>query len=115
MPEQSKVEELADKVKEYATIQYELIKLNAADKTSLFGADMAVWLILSMVAALVIIFISVAAGFYLSYLTGSNSTGFIIIGAFYLVAGIVLVIYRQKLIIKPVRDKIIKQIFSDEQ
>ena len=115
MPEQNKAEELADKVKEYVNIQYELIKLNVTDKVSLFSADMALGLILALIACLVILFISLAGGFYLSYITGSRFTGFIIVGGIYLMAGIVLVIYRRKLIIDPIRNRIIRKMFSDEQ
>lgn len=115
MLEQNKAEELTEKVKEYVNIQVELIKLKATDKLSLFSADMALGIILALLAFLVIIFISFAAGFYLASVTGSNFAGFIIVGGIYLAAAIIITIYRKKLIIDPVRNRIIKQMLSDEQ
>lgn len=110
-----KIEELAANIKEYVNIQYQLAVLKAANIASTIGAKIIATFILALIFFLFIIFISITAGFYLSTWVGSREEGFLIVAAFYFIAGIILFIFRDKLIIGPIRNSFIKQIFKDDK
>jgi len=111
MPEHEKIEQLTDSLKKYVNTNYELIKLEAAERTSIIGSGFISGLIVGLVGILFIFFLSLGAGFYLSSLIGNNYTGFSIIAGFYLILGIILIIGRKKMIEIPARDRFIKKVF----
>jgi hypothetical protein len=112
MPEQDKIEVLTQHLKVYANTSYDLIKLQATERTSVIGSGMISGLLVGLAGILFIFFLSTGAGFYLSEVLGNNYSGFGIIGAFYFILFIVLIIGRKKLIEKPMRNVIIRKIFS---
>ena len=110
-----KIEELAANLKEYVNIQYKAAVLKAAGVASSVGAKILAAFIIAFIFFLFIIFISITAGFYLSTLMGSKEKGFLLVAAFYFVIGMLLVIFREKLIVGPIRNSVIKQIFKDDK
>ena len=115
MEEPSKIENLANNVKEYVNIQVEIVKLNALNKISIIGAKIAFGFIAALMTLLLLLFGSMALGYYLSTLTGSTSTGFLLVTGFYLIIGILLYSNRKSLVINPIRNLLIRQILSDEE
>ncbi|MGP8214439.1 MAG: phage holin family protein [Bacteroidia bacterium] len=115
MAEPSKIEELTDNVKEYINIRVELVKLQATNKVSILIAILEFGLIAFLLVQLILIVAGLALGYYLSSVTGSTFLGFLLVTGLYIIMGIVLVTYRKKLIINPIRNIIIKYILSDEK
>ena len=115
MEGQSKVEELAGNVKEYVNIQVELVKLSVADKSSAIMAEAALFIAIALIGLLFSLAVTMALGYWLAYLTGSNAIGFLIVAGIYLLKAILIIANRKKWILDPIRDRIIKKIFSDEQ
>jgi len=115
MTEPNKIEALTKNVRDYINIRAELVKLNATDKASTIIAALAFGFIASLLALLLLIIFSLGLGFYLSFLTGSAYSGFLIVTGFYLIIGVILLCYRKKLLINPIRNIIIRQILSDEK
>lgn len=113
MIEQDKIEGLTDDLNKYVKTNVELIKLEATEITSLIGSKLIANLFLLLVGIFIILFVSLAAGFYLSTYFNTNYTGFIIVAGFYFLLWLVLILGKRGLIERPVRDKIISKIFSN--
>lgn len=114
MSEFQKMEEFGDSLKKYILLNYDIIKLEVTKKTSEIGSSLFGMLLLGLALFLFVFALSMGVGFYLSYLIGDTFSGFLIIAGFYLIISIILLIGRQKLIEKPLRDKIIRKLLSDK-
>ncbi len=114
MDAKTKIEELSGNVKEYVNIQVKLINLKIVDKASSIVANITFVVIVSLLILLFVIFGSIALGYYLASVTGSVSLGFLLLTGIYLVAGIVLFSFREKLVINPIRNILIKQMLENE-
>jgi hypothetical protein len=110
-----KLEELTANIKEYVNIQYKLATLKAGGMASTIGAKIVAIFILALIFFLFLIFISITVGLYISTLVGSREKGFLILSAIYFVKGIILFVFREKLLIGPIRNSFIKQIFKDDE
>lgn len=115
MEDSDKIETLTKNVQEYINIRVEIVKLLATDKASSILAKIVFGFIVSLVALLFVIFISMALGYYMSTLTGSTFSGFLIVTGLHLIMGLVLISYRKKLVINPIRNILIRQILSHEE
>lgn len=113
MPEFGKIEELTESLKKYIATSYELQKLQAIESSSVFGSGLISSLFVGLVVVLFVFFLSLWAGFYLSAIIGDNYSGFLIVAGFYFLFSLILVIVRKKLIEKPLRDKIIRKVLSN--
>jgi hypothetical protein len=110
----AKLDELVKNLKEYADIQYQLAVLKAGNIISSVTAKILAAFIIAFIFLLFVIIISVTAGFYLSTLMGSLTKGFLLLAGIYFVVGLVLLIFRNKLIVGPIRNILIKHIYADE-
>lgn len=107
------IEQLQDSLKKYLNTRYELAVLKASDKVSLISSITASAIIVCVLVMLFVTFLSIAAGFYLSHVLGSHCLGFLAVACFYLVAGLIIFAARKSIIINPVRNKIIKEMFDE--
>jgi len=105
-------EEKVQHFKEYVEVQVQIIKLKAADKASGIASLVISNMIIAVVAAMASVILSVAAGFYFSYLVGSYTKGFLIVGGFYFLLVILLLIFRGPLLANGIRNKILAAILS---
>jgi hypothetical protein len=112
MAEYGKIEKLTDSLKGYINTSYELNKLEAAERTSVIGASMISALMVALVGLMCLLFISLSASFYFSALLGNSYSGFAITAGFYFLLTVILLIGRKGIVEKPMRDKIIRIVFS---
>jgi len=110
--ENGKTEEPKKSFKDYMNTNIELIKHQATNRCSVIGSESISVLFIGFTIALFILFVSLAAGFYLSTLTGDNYSVFGIVTGIYLLLGVIVLTGRKKLLEKPLRDKIITKVFS---
>jgi hypothetical protein len=115
MAEDVKLEELTESVKKYINTNYELLKLQAAERTSVIGSASISMLAIGFIVILFVFFISIYIGFYLSTCLGDSYSGFAIVAGFYFLISLVLILGRKKLLENPLRDKIIRKLFSNNQ
>ena len=115
MPEFSKIEEISDSLKQYLQLNYEIIKLEATERTSVISSVLVSSLVIGVTMFLFVLALSIGAGFYLSTLFGQLYLGFAIIAGFYLLLALVLFVFRKKLIENPFRDKIIRKIVGNKK
>src|SRR5579885_1988074 len=108
----AKLEELIKNLKEYVDIQYQLATLKAGNIISSITGKILAAFIIAFIFFIFVIILSVTACFYLSNILGSLTKGFLVVAGFYFVLGLVLIIFRNKLIIGPIRNNLIKQMFD---
>ncbi len=110
--EKNEITELTECFERYAHTSFELFKMESINRFSLLGSGLISSLLLGLTAASVILFLSIAAGMYLSALFGNTYVGFLFVAAFYLLAGILLYKFRKKWVIIPMRDLIIRMMYQ---
>lgn len=114
MSDVGKLEEITESLKSYINTNYELIKHKAIERFTVILADLISDFLVGILVFLFVFFLSLWAGFYLSTRMGDNSSGFAIIAGFYLLVGLLMILLRQKVVEKPLRNKIIRKIFSKQ-
>jgi hypothetical protein len=102
-----KTEAIADDLKRYFSTRVELIKLETLDKSSEVGAGVVSRIIVSTAAIFALLFLSVWLSFYLSTLIGIPYSGFGIVGGFYTLIFLILLVGRKSLLENPIRNGII--------
>jgi hypothetical protein len=110
-----KIEELIENLKCYSVTTVELIKLETANRFSAIVSVVISKFIIGLIVLLFAFFLSLAICFYLSELFDNNYLGFGIVAGFYLLLGIVLIIGRKKLLINPMRERMIQEMFQSEK
>jgi hypothetical protein len=111
----SRVENLADSVKEYVNTRIESVKLNVAEKSSAVISNV----IARMVVAVVFIFFmglaSVALSIILGEWIGKAWAGFLVVAGLYLLIGVIVWVGKEKLIRLPVMNALIRQLFNSDE
>lgn len=108
------IRNLATTVKEYVNIRVDVIKLSAAEKTSLVISNLVAGAIVAVVFLFFLVFASIAGALALSAWTGKPYSGFLIVAGIYLVAGLIVWRSKERLIRVPVMNNIIHQLFKHE-
>src|SRR5689334_468848 len=101
------IESLVENVEKYTATTIELAKLKSILKTSDILSNIAVSLVLLVLAFLAIVFLSIGVAFWLGDLLGSGYAGFLIVAGFYALTGILLYLLRKRLIKGPISNALI--------
>ena len=103
---------LLNSAEEYGKTSMELIKLKTVDKVAVGISGLVAWT--AVIIALVLFFITLNFGLalWLGNLLGENYLGFFVVAAFYVLIAIILFIFRNKWIKKPLNDSIINQMLN---
>ena len=104
MPDKSISErflELLDQAKTYVDLQIRYFKLTLGERLFWFISTILVRIILFWTILLTFIFGSLAFVYWFGERTGNLPGGFLIAGGFYLLCGILLLVFRNPLIIDP--------------
>jgi hypothetical protein len=101
--------------RQYLEQQARLIQLEAAERvaktaSSLFGLAVSIAL-----ATLVVLMLSIAAGFWLGNLWDSYALAFLAIGGAYLVIGLLVWIFREKLVMRPAQNFTLAAFFNQDE
>ena len=96
------VEILFERIEAYGKTTLELSKLKALDTTSTVMSSLVSRLIVFIVTTLFVVFLSIGVALYLGEMLEKPCYGFLIVAAFYLVAGTILHYSLDKWIKKPV-------------
>lgn len=106
------IEALTKSIEDYVVTNYELVKLEATETSSVIASGLVSGFLLVITGILVLFFISLWLGFYISYRMGDSYSGFTIVAGFYLLTGLVLYVSRKKLIEQRIRDNMIRKMFN---
>jgi hypothetical protein len=106
------VEELFYKLKEYGDTRLDLLKLKSVNKISGILSTLMVLVILVILLFMVLVCITIGIALLLGAWLGKAYYGFFIIGAVYIIIGLVLYIRRDKYLKTPVSNKLIKELLD---
>lgn len=108
-----KYENLVDHIKDYIHNRIELAKLMAIEKGALGVSSVATYFILAFLLLFFIIFFSISLALGLSLLIGSSFIGFSIVTLLYLITALLLFYNKEKWIIEPISNVVIKNALKD--
>jgi hypothetical protein len=106
------VEELFYKLKDYGDTRLNLFKLKGINKVSGFFSTLIVSVILVVLLFVVLICFSIGLALLIGSWLGHSYWGFFIIGAIYIIIGLVLFSGRNKFLKEPVSNKLIKELMD---
>lgn len=112
--EQGKFEQLFHDAYDYIDAKQQLLKLQLVEKTSRVAAGILSFIIIMPFFILAFLFISFSLAQVFAELWGHQWLGYLSITLIYLFIGLVLVVFRKKLLIRPIMNKFIKQILSKD-
>lgn len=115
MPEFENKDGITENLKDYLSTNYELIKLQVTERTSVIGSVLLSTLIITIIGLLFFFALSLGVSFYLSALIGDTFSGFLIVAGFYLLIGLILYVGRKNIIESPIRDKIIQILLNKNE
>lgn len=108
----SQLQDIATKAGELVETKAEILKLQLAGKTSeTLSSVISLIAIVSMFGVALTI-ISIGLAFWLGLILGKIYYGFFIVGGFYAVMGVLLVVFREKLVKRPLSNLIIDKIID---
>ena len=108
------IEEVTENVHQYLNTRYELLVLKASEKTSTLAAEMIAMAFIAFMALFAVLFLSFTLAYYYSTAQHEGYLGFLIVGGGYFAIGLLAVCFRKSLLTRPLRNKIISQLFSKD-
>ena len=110
--ESTNVEELFQKLRDYADTRLDLFKLKSINKVSGFMSSVIYILILVILLSIVLLCITIGVALLIGASIGNVYYGFFIVGGIYIIIGLILYSLREKLIKIPLINKLIKELIS---
>jgi len=108
------VEKLTDNLKEYANTRYEIVSLQVTQKAANIGSQSIAIILIAIFGSMFLLFINIAAAYYISAMMNNNFIGFFIVSGVYFLLTMILILFRKKAIVLPLRNRIIKQILNND-
>jgi hypothetical protein len=112
--EKSTLDNIIDDAQEYFNAKQQLAMLKFAEKSSQAASAATSGILLAGLFLLVVLFASIALGFALSAYFGSPVMGFLGVAGLYLLILLLMYINREKWIITPMSNTIIKSFFNKD-
>jgi len=106
------VEELFQKIKEYADVRLNLFKLKSINKFAGFMSLAITLIILIIIFSIILLCITVGAALVIGEWVGKIYYGFFIVGGIYLIIGLVIYSMRDKLIKTKISNKLIRELID---
>ena len=105
---------LLESMADYVELSLRLFALQSADKSARLASGFLTIVVLTLVFIFSLIMLSIGAAILISFLLHRAWIGFVILGAFYLLVGIILIVVRKKIISKPILNLIIPALVTAE-
>jgi hypothetical protein len=106
------IQELFERAGDYGKTTMELLKLKAIDKSANVISSLAAKTVLILIVAMFLLTGSIALALWLGELLGKTYYGFLALAGFYGFIALLLLLFRNQWIKKPVSDSIIKKILQ---
>jgi hypothetical protein len=103
---------LIEKADAYAKTSVELIKLKTIDKVADGTSSFVAWSAFIIAAILFFITINFGIALWLGDLMGKIYYGFFVVAGFYAIVGLILFIFRNKWIKKPLNDSMVNEMMK---
>ncbi len=99
----------------YFEAKVQLYKIGAYEKIAKVTAILFSSIVITILGFFLLLFLSISGGFYFGTLLNSYALGFLIIFGVYVILFILVVIYRKKILEKYITDKVIEQLFEQDE
>lgn len=96
----------------YIQQQVDLLRLETAKRIATSASNVLTTAVMGIFSILVLIFLSLALGFFLGDSLGSNALAFFIIGLLYLFITFLLWYFKRKLVTNPILSMVIKDLLD---
>jgi len=104
--------ELFLQLREYIALQVRIMRLQLVNQVARKSASGIAFLIFIVLSVAIFGILSLSAGFYLGSLFNSVALGFLTLGGFYILVLAILIIFREPLIKRPLRNSIIRSLLK---
>jgi hypothetical protein len=105
------IDNIRKEIQEYVEVKFDLIRLHTAEQLSRILTSMTTVVIGGYLLFLILMFLSFAAGFFFGSLFDSNEAGFLCVAGFYFLLLIIFLIFRKKIVERPVIKAVVKLLF----
>lgn len=110
----SPVETLIEKIEDYSKTSFELYKCQAVAGAAGFLSNVASKLIISVIAVLFLILLSIGAALWMGELLNEPYYGFFVVSLFYLLIGLLVYLFRNDWLKTPISNKIIRRFLNEK-
>jgi hypothetical protein len=105
------INKVKDDIRDYIEVRFDLLRLQIAENLSRILSKTATIVIMGYLLFFILLFLSLAAGYYCATLLGSNELGFLCVAGFYTLILILFIVLKKKIIEKPVIKAIVRLLF----
>lgn len=105
---------LKDEIRDYIHTQVDVVKLKVASKAEKVMANSILAVALVSLGIFGLLFFSIAGAYAISSATGHMYLGFLLVGAFYVILGVLLFALRQRLLNAPIINALLKKLHYKE-
>ncbi|MBA2250484.1 MAG: hypothetical protein H0W12_09885 [Chitinophagaceae bacterium] len=112
MENESNIETLVDRVRNYVETQADLLRLKAIDKSSSFISSLFSVIVLGVLGLMILILINIGLSLLIGECLGKIYYGFFIMAGFYVLAGFVLFAFRDKWLKNPIVNMMVKTLLN---
>lgn len=105
--------ELSSNLQDYVRVQSDILRLELTSKLAVGSSVLALVILVALIAFVFVIFITLSLGLWLSELTGSYVQGFGIVTGIIFLKLIVVLVFRKKLITRPIQNAIIRNALNN--
>lgn len=105
------INEIRKDIQDFIEVKFDLIKLQTAENLSRIFSSTATFAVAGYLLFFIIFFLSFAAGFFLGSQLKSNELGFLCVACFYFLLLIVFLLFRRKIVERPVIKAIVRLFF----
>ncbi len=111
---QNPLSELSADLQQYVRVQSDILRLELTSKVAVGSSVLALVILVALIAFVLVIFMALSLGLWLSDVTGSYVQGFGIVTAIIFVKLLLILVFRKKLITRPIQNAIIKNALNTE-
>jgi hypothetical protein len=106
---------LVENIRTYITSKVDLLLLTSVEKVARLQSSFITIIILLNIAGFTLLFITIAAAVWLGEIFNNYKIGFLFMAVFYLLLGIIVLVFRKQIIDKKVIRSLIKILFPKEK
>ncbi len=107
-----RIKQVSNELKGYVETRIELLILNLSDKGTLWLGNMIQHSVSFIILGTGLLFSLIALSFYLGELLNNNALGFLIVGGFLFIVGIILVLAKPKNISRKIQQQIMHDVIE---
>jgi hypothetical protein len=105
-------------IQEYIEVRLDLLRLHTAENISRILSSAAKTTVIGYLLLFILLFLSFAAGYFFGSLFNSNELGFLCVAGFYTLVLVIFLMFREKIIERPIIKSVMKLFFpkfSDDE